>query len=127
MRSFLGYATYYRKFIKGFATIASPLNELLQKGEVYAWDEGCEQSFNALKEHFSKAVVLPYPDFAKQFIMDTDASDTGIGAVMSQFDVSNEEMPIAFYSHTLSKAERRYSGTRKELLALGDAVQHFRV
>ena len=50
---------------------------------MYAWDDGCEQSFNALKVQFEKAVLLPYPDFTKQFILDTDASDTWIGAVLS--------------------------------------------
>ena len=127
MRSFLGYATYYRKFIRGFATIAAPLNKLLQKGEDYSWNAECDQAFNMLKECFEHAVVLQYPDFNKSFLLDTDARDTGLGGVFSQMDSSNRERPLSFYSRSLSKAERRYSVTRKEPLALVDSVQHFRV
>ena len=78
-------------------------------------------------ELFENAVVLPYPDFTNHLILDTGASDTGIGAVLSLIDTSTKERPIAFYSRTLSKAERRYSVMRKELLALVVAVQHYRV
>lgn len=83
VRSFLGYATYYRKFIRGFAHIADPLNKLLQKEHPYSWTDHCEESFNTLKRAFSQVVTLAYPDFSKPFIVDTDACDVGIGAVLS--------------------------------------------
>ena len=107
MRSFLGYATSSIKFIKGFAALARTLKKIMQNVELYAWHDGFEQYFNALKEHFEKAVVVNCQDFSKQFILDTDASDTGIGAVLSQFDASNKERPIALNSGTMAKAVRR--------------------
>ena len=122
MKSYLGYAPNYHKFIKGFASIASLLNKLLQQGEVYAWDDAWELAFKTLE-----AILVPYPDFSKQIILNTDATDTDIGAVISQIDDANKERPIAFLGRTLSKPLRRYSVARKELLALVAAVQQFRV
>ena len=78
MRSFLGYATYFRKFKKGFAHIAAPLNRLLQKEEAYKWSPDCDAAFEALKTAFSESVTLAHPDFKKTFTVDTDASDYGI-------------------------------------------------
>ena len=126
VRSFLGYATYYRKFIKGFANVADPLNKLLQKDHSFAWTNQCEESFNSLKKAFSDVVTLSYPDFSKPFIVDTDASDVGIGAVLSQFNKFGVEQPVAYYSRALSKPERKYAVTRKEMLALVDSLRHFR-
>ena len=84
MRSFLGYATYYRKFIKEFAHIAAPLNRLLQKEEAYKLSPDCDAAFEALKTAFSEIVTLAHPDFKKTFTVGTDASDYGIGGVLSQ-------------------------------------------
>ena len=82
MRSFLGYATYYQKFIKGFAHIAAPLNRILQT-KAYKWSSDCDAAFEALKKAFSEIVTLAPPDFKKKFTVDTDASDYGIGGVLS--------------------------------------------
>ena len=124
-RSFLGYATYYRKFIQNFSSIAEPLNKLLQKDHEFKWNEHCEQSFNNLKKAFSDVITLAYPDFTKSFTVDCDASDYGIGGVLSQ-TIIGVERPIACFSRSLSKAERKYSVTRKEMLGLADSLRHFR-
>lgn len=126
VRSFLGYATYYRKFIPSFAHIAHPLNKLLQKDQIFQWSPACEEAFQTLKKAFCEIVTLAYPNFAVPFIVDTDASDFGIGAVLSQKNSANIEQPIAYYSRSLSKSERKYAVTRKEMLALVDALKHFR-
>ena len=83
MRSFQDYAIYYMKFIAGFHTIVDPLNKLFQKGDDYSWKAECDQSFHMVKEYFEHTVVHEYPDFNKNFLLDTDASDTGLGAVLS--------------------------------------------
>ena len=126
MRSFLGYATYYRKFIKGFAHIAAPLNRLLQKEKAYKWSPDCDAAFETLKTAFSEIVTLADPDFKKAFTVDTDASDYGIGGVLSQKNEQNREQPVAYFSRTLSKPELRYAVTRKEMLAVVESLKHFR-
>ena len=126
VRSFLGYATYYRKFIRNFAKVADPLNKLLQKDHTFHWSSLCEESFTLLKKAFSDVVTLAYPNFSKPFIVDTDASDVGIGAVLSQLNTANVEQPVCYFSRSLSKPERKYAVTRKEMLALVDSLRHFR-
>ena len=106
MRSFLIYATYYRKFITGFAHIAAPLNRLLQKEVAFKWSPDCAVAFKLLKKAFSKIVTLAYTDFTKTFTVDTDASDYGIGGVLSQKNEQNREQPVAYFSRSLSKPER---------------------
>ena len=125
VRVYLGYASYYRKFIRGFAYIADHLNKLLHKNHLFQWTVECEDAFKALKKAFLEVVTLAYPDFSKPFIVDTDASDVGIGAVLSQLNNSNVEQPLAYYSRSLSKPERKYAVTRKEMLALVDSLHHF--
>ena len=126
MRTFLGYASYYRKFIKGFAQIVAPLNRLLQKEEAYKWSADCDTAFEAIKQAFSDTVTLSHPNFKKTFIVDTDASDYGIGGVLSQKNEQGREQPVAYYSRTLSKPERKYAVTRKEMLAVVESLKHFR-
>ena len=79
-----------------------------------------------MKKEFCEIVTLSFPNFSKPFILDTDASDFGIGAVLSQRNQSNIEQPIAYYSQSFSKAGRKYAVTRKEMLALVDSLKHFR-
>ena len=117
VRSCLGLAAYYRRFIKYFSKIASPLHRLTEKGRVFSWDETCQTAFEELKVHLTSAPVLAYPKIEAKFILDTDASDVAIGAVLSQkFD--EREHVIAYGSRCLSKAERRYCVIRKELLVI---------
>ena len=126
VRGYLRYASYYRKFIRGFAHIVDPLNKLLQKNNSLRWSIECEDAFKTLKKAFLEVVTLAYPDFSKPFIVDTDACDVGIGAGHSQLNKSNVEQPLAYYSRSLSKPERKYAVTRKEMLALVDSLRHFR-
>ena len=83
-RSFLGFCTYYRRFVKGFANIAAPLHALTKDGTAFKWTSTCQNSSDSLKAALVQAPVLQYPEPTKPFILDTDASSTGIGAVLSQ-------------------------------------------
>uniref|UniRef100_A0A5S6QQ76 Reverse transcriptase n=1 Tax=Trichuris muris TaxID=70415 RepID=A0A5S6QQ76_TRIMR len=95
----------------------APLHRLLRKDTKWVWNQDCEQAFQQLKHNLLSAPVLRLPDFTKTFILDVDASGDGLGAVLSQCFADGEH-PIAYASRTLSKPERRYCATRRELLAL---------
>ena len=84
VRQFLGLASYYRRFVLGFAKIAEPLHRLTQKGAVFAWNPDCQTAFDCLKSSLTEAPILAYPDFLKDFVLETDASVKGLGAVLSQ-------------------------------------------
>ncbi|KRZ48054.1 Retrovirus-related Pol polyprotein from transposon 17.6 [Trichinella nativa] len=84
LRQFLGLASYYRKFVNGFANVAASLHRLLEKGAEWDWSKACQSAFDALKYHLTSAPVLAYPDFHRQFIVDVDASRDGLRAVLSQ-------------------------------------------
>ena len=127
VQQFLGLANYYRRFIRNFAEVARPLHRLTERSAfVFQWTIQCQESFNLLRELLSSPPILSYPDFKKPFILDTDASNEGIGAVLSQLDNHGREYVIAYGSRLLSKAERNYCATRKELLAVVAFVTHFR-
>lgn len=124
VRSFLGTCSYYRRFIKGFAHIAKPLHKLTEKNNKFSWSSECEQAFQLLKNALVTSPILGYPSLDEMFILDTDASAFGIGAVLSQTDGKTERV-IAYYSKSLSKSERNYCVTRRELLAIIESVKHF--
>ena len=87
VRQFLGLASYYRRYVLNFVNIAAPLHQLTEKGTMYSWTPECDASFNALKKQLTQAPILAYPKFgsgAGQFVLATDASNTGIGAVLEQ-------------------------------------------
>ncbi len=117
-RQFLGFASYYRRFVKDFAHVARPLHRLTERSTNFVWTDECQDAFDELRRLLTSAPILAYPDFNRQFILDTDASDTGIGAVLSQTDGEGRERVIAYGSRLLTKAERRYCVTRRELLAV---------
>ena len=125
LRSFLGLAAYYRRFVKNFAGIAAPLYRLLEKEVPFKWTEQCDGAFTVLKQKLITAPVLAYPRIQDTFVLDTDASERGIGAVLSQCQDGAERV-IAYGSQTLTKAERNYCATRRELLALVYFIRHFR-
>ena len=125
VRSFLGLCSYYRKFVSGFAEIASPLHALTTKGKDFKWTEECQHSFEALRRALVISPILASPNFSKSFILDTDASDKSIGAVLSQ-NIEGKERVCAYASRTLSKSERKYCVTRKELLAVVHFIKYFR-
>ena len=91
LRTFLGLAGYYRKFIPGFATIATPLTELTQRSAKFVWLEKHQQAFLSLKNYLCSAPILAYPQFTKPFIVQTDASDVGLGAILAQIDDEGKE------------------------------------
>jgi len=114
LRSFLGLASYYRKFIKNFAKIEAPLTNLLKKSAVtYDWDEACDEAFGTLKGILVKAPVLKLLNFDKDFEIHSDASDFTIGGVIVQ-----DGRPVAFESKKLSETERRWPTHEKEMWAV---------
>ena len=125
LKGFLGLASYYRKFVKGFSCVAAPLFTLLQKDREFVWTEACQAAFGALQEALTQAPALSPPDTSLPFILDTDASNVGAGAVLAQVGPEGERV-VAYYSRTFNKAERRYCVTRRELLAVVSAVRHFK-
>ena len=125
VRSFLGLCSYYRKFIKNFAGIASPLHALTGKYARFEWDGKCQKAFEEMKEKLVTAPVMAFPRDEGQYILDCDASQVAIGAVLSQMQ-DGEEKVIAYASRLYSKAERNYCVTRRELLAVVYFCKHFR-
>ena len=125
VQKFLGLASYYWRFIKNYATISSPLHKLTERSRQFKWTDECAQAFSGLKHKLTNAPILSFPDFTKPFLLDTDASHSGTGAVLSQ-EIDGQEKVIAYASRTLSKSEKKYCVTRKELLALVTFIRHFR-
>ena len=121
VRSFLGLASYYRRFIHGFSQIAGPMTELTRSKAKWKWETAQEHSFLALKIALATAPVLRLPDFNHQFVVTTDASDVAIGAILQQ-DVGVGLQPIAFASRKLQQAEVRYSAYERELLGIVWAI-----
>lgn len=125
IKSFLGLAGYYRRYIKNFAEIAQPLTQLLKKDAIFKWTPNCTESFELLKNSLISAPILQFPDFQKEFILTTDASGKAIGAVLSQGSLG-KDLPIAYASRILNKAEQNYSTIERELLSVCWGVKHFR-
>ena len=131
VRSFLGFASYYRRYIRNFSTRAAPLNRLLEAGQAFIWTDDCENAFKDLKSALTGEEVMAFPEDEGLFILDTDASDIGIGGVLSQIQYCEElqkeiERPISFASKSLTKTQRRYCVTRRELLAVVTFIQHYK-
>ena len=120
LRSFLGMARYYRKFVKNFGLICKPLTNLLKKGELFIWTSETEASFQALKQSPITSPVLALPDFSKPFTLETDASEKGIGAVLQQ-----DGHPISFVSRALGPRAQCLSTYEKECFAILLAVDHW--
>ena len=117
LRSFLGLCSYYRRFILGFADIAAPLHCLLRKEAKFIWTSEQEEAFNCLKQRLTTAPVLGMPTNEGQFYLDCDASNVGLGAVLLQKQGA---------SRSLTKAERNYDVTRRELLAIAYGLKAYK-
>ena len=126
LRSFLGLAGYYRKFIPKFATIAAPLTALTKKCMPFIWEDSHQDAFLTLKAHLCSAPILAYPKFDKPFILQTDASNVGLGAALAQLDTDGTERVVSYASRTLTPREKNYSTMEKEALAIVFATEHFR-
>ncbi|XP_031756161.1 uncharacterized protein LOC116410219 [Xenopus tropicalis] len=123
--SFLGTAGYYRKFVPNYSSLAKPLTDLTKKKlpKVILWTPDCENSFLALKNALVNSPVLQAPDFTRRFVVQTDASAYGLGAVLSQVNQSGEEHPILYLSRKLLPREVAYATIEKECLAIVWALQ----
>ena len=124
LKSFLGLASYYRRFIKSFSTISAPLNKLTQKKQTFQWTAEAQDAFDILKDTLTKAPILGFPNTTDQYWLDCDASSFGISGVLSQIQDGTERV-IAYFSKTLNRAQRQYCVTRRELLAIVESVKHF--
>ena len=125
VRSFLGTAGYYRKFIRDFSSIASPLSDLTKEGVKFEWGARQQQAFEKLKAAIVNGPVLILPDPSRPFVVHTDASGFAVGAVLQQ-DQGHGLQPIAFMSKKMLDAETRYPTHEKELLAIMHALSTWR-
>jgi hypothetical protein len=125
LKGFLGMAGYYRKFVPRFSKIAAPLHNLLKKDATFAWTSDQDNAFQNLRAKLTTHPILQYPDFTKEFVLTTDASNQGLGAVLSQGQIG-KDLPIAYASRNLNNAEKNYTTSEKELLAIVWGIKHFR-
>jgi transposase InsO family protein len=136
VKGFLGLTNYYRKFVPDYSKIAVPLTEMTKKPKdaktnqsqtiKFAWGVEQQKAFEELKARLISAPVLAHPDPSRQYILNTDASGFAIAAVLSQQQVDGTVRPVAYYSHKMSPSEKNYMVPQQELLAIVEAVQHWR-
>lgn len=124
LRRFLGMANFYRQFIPDCAAVQAPLTKLLRKGERWAWGQEQEAALRRLTKLLANTAELQLPDLNREFVIQTDASDLGLGAILLQ-EHGGALRPIAFASRSLTPAERNYSVTEKECLAIVFALRKF--
>ncbi|GJT98371.1 reverse transcriptase domain-containing protein [Tanacetum coccineum] len=125
VRSFLGHAGFYRRFIQDFSKIARPMTHLLEKETPFFFSKECIESFNTLKRKLTEAPILIAPDWDLPFELMCDASDFAIGAVLGQRK-NKHFQPIHYASKTMTEAQAHYTTTEKELLAVVYAFEKFR-
>jgi transposase InsO family protein len=126
VRSFLGSVNYYHKFVPGLATVAAPLFHLQKKNVHFRWSPECEDAFKQIKTLMVSSPTLRHPDFEREFYLHCDASDVGLGTVLSQTDNDGKEYVVAYGSKALSKEEKNYTVSEKECLAVLFAIKQYR-
>ncbi|KAG1928308.1 retrotransposable element [Pimephales promelas] len=127
LQRFLGFANFYRRFIRNFSQVAAPLTALTSVKSSFRWSDAAQTAFDRLKTLFTTAPILLTPDVSRQFIVEVDASEVGVGAVLSQRSAADGKVhPCAFFSHRLSPAERNYDVGNRELLAIRLALGEWR-
>ncbi|GJW52731.1 putative nucleotidyltransferase, ribonuclease H [Tanacetum coccineum] len=125
VRSFLGHAGFYRRFIKDFSMISKPMTQLLMKDAKFDFSDDCKKAFNILKEKLTTAPIIISPDWNEPFELMCDASDFAVGAVLGQ-RIDGKFKPIYYASKTLNNAQEHYTTTEKELLAVVFSFDKFR-
>ncbi len=125
VRLFLEITGYYRQYIKEYARIAQPLTFLLRKGVEFTWGSEQQQAFETLKDKLSSSPVLIFPDYSKEFILCTDASDIGLGGILMQ-ERNGKPQPITYASRLCTTAERNYSITERETLSVIYCLEKWR-
>ena len=125
VRPFLGLASYYRRFIDVFSKIAEPLRELTRKNTNFQWAKACDEAKTRLKNRLTTAPVLAYPSFDKPYMVETDASISGLGAVLMQMQHDSKLHTVAYANRSLTAAEQNYSITELETLAVVWALTRF--
>ena len=118
LRSFLGLASYCCRFIPCFSKLASPLYQLIKKDALFDWTPACQQAWEQVKQRLTESPVLAFPNFAKEFLVETDASGKGLGVVPAQKQEDGSTRPIAYASRTLEPSEKNYGVTEVEALAV---------
>ncbi|KAG1943781.1 retrotransposable element [Pimephales promelas] len=127
LQRFLGFANFYRRFIRNFSQVAAPLTALTSVKTCFRWSHSAQGAFDLLKNRFTSAPILITPDISKQFIVEVDASEVGVGAILSQRSLADNKVhPCAFFSHRLSPSERNYDVGNRELLAIRLALGEWR-
>ena len=126
VQRFLGFANFYRRFIRNYSKITTPLTALTRKQHKFDWSPSADAAFTTLKTAFTSAPILLHPQLDQPFIVETDASDFALGAVLSQRDNDGILHPIAYHSRKFSTAEINYEIYDKELLAIIDSFQTWR-
>ena len=121
MRSFLGHASYYRRFIENFSKLASPLFSLLMKDVQFTWNEACQTTFFKLKEKLSTAPILRGPNWALPFDISSNASDIATGAVLGQKD-GQAPYVVYYISKNIAPAELNYTVIEKYFLAIVSSI-----
>nr|GFA11184.1 DNA-directed DNA polymerase [Tanacetum cinerariifolium] len=125
IRSFLGHAGFYRRFIKDFSKISRPMTHLLEKNSPFIFSNECIQAFRTLKDKLTEAPILIAPNWDQPFELMCDANDYAVGAVLGQ-RIENHFWPIHYASKTMNQAETNYTTTEKEMLAVVYAFEKFR-
>ena len=124
LQRFNGFANFYRRFVRNFSTIAAPLTALTSSSVPFHWNAKAEAAFSDLKRRFISSPILIYPDRSRQFVVEVDASETGVGGILSQRSPDDNKMhPCAFFSHKLDPPERNYDVGNRELLAVVLALE----
>ena len=117
VRQFIGMASFYRRFVNNFARVTQPLHALTRKGAPFKWTGSCQEAFELIKKKLCEAPILAYPSFTRAFVV----------AILSQVQEDGRCHPVAFASRALSPAEKNYSITDLETLAVAWALAHFRI
>ena len=125
VRSFLGLANFYRRFIKDYAQVAHPLNGLTKKHQAFEWKESQQTAFNTLKQRFTTTPILAFLDIDKQFRLETDASDFATSAVLSILK-DDKWHPVAYLSHLMSPKEHNYPIADKDMLSVIQSLEEWR-